>query len=196
MADLDWVDAAARMFEPPRRRWETPGDVAAHLNPKTVRTPSLDLIDDELVRAANTPGSRLIVCMAPQEGKSVRVAGDFPTWLLTQNADLRIVTASYAQSLADRNGCAIRRRITDNADDLGLRIAPDNGSVAEWTSTTTRAASCLSAPVSPVAPRTCSSSMAPLRTAPRPTRPCTATTCGTGGPTPRPRASHPARRSS
>ena len=106
--------------------------MARATNPKTVQTPALDLIDEALVRAFNTPDSRLIISMAPQEGKSVRVANDFPVWALTQNQDLRIVTASYAQSLANRNGRAIRNRIQTHPE-LGLAIAADNGSVAEWT---------------------------------------------------------------
>ncbi|MGG5257471.1 phage terminase large subunit [Phycicoccus avicenniae] len=129
--DLDLWEAAARRFEPPRRRWATPGALARELNPKTVQTPALQLIDEALVRVANTPDSRQIITMAPQEGKSVRVAGDFPTWLLTEDPDLRIVTASYGQSLANRNGRAIRNRITSHPE-LGLRIAPDNGAVHEW----------------------------------------------------------------
>ncbi len=113
-------------------RWATPGAMAVATNPKTVQTPALDLIDEALVRAYNTPDSRLIISMAPQEGKSVRVANDFPVWALTQNHDLRIVTASYAQGLANRNGRAIRNRIQTNPA-LGLKIARDNGSVSEWT---------------------------------------------------------------
>lgn len=128
----DLWEAAARSFEPPRRRWATPGQMALELNPKTVQTPALDLIDAALVNAANTPDARLIICMAPQEGKSVRVAGDFPTFMLATDPDCRIVTASYGQALANRNGRAIRNRIT-NHPELGLRIAPDNGSVHEWT---------------------------------------------------------------
>ena len=123
----DWAEIAARAFEPPQeraRRWATPGDLARDLDPRTVQTPALDLIDAELVRVANTPDSRLIISMPPQEGKSTRAAGDFPAWLLTQDPDLRIVTASYGQSLANRNGRAIRRRITSHPD-LGLRIAGD-----------------------------------------------------------------------
>lgn len=129
---VDMWEHAARMFEPVEAKWDTPGAMAQATNPKTVQTPALDLIDKALVEAFNTPDSRLIVCMAPQEGKSVRVANDFPIWALTQDPDLRIVTASYAQGLANRNGRAIRNRIQANAD-LGLQIANDNGSVSEWT---------------------------------------------------------------
>lgn len=80
----------------------------------------------------NTPDSRVIISCPPQEGKSTRVAGDFPTWWLTQDDDARIVVASYAQGLATRNGRAIRNRVVNNPD-LGLTIAADNGAVHEWT---------------------------------------------------------------
>nr|WP_196837281.1 phage terminase large subunit [Zhihengliuella flava] len=125
-------EIAAQKFEPPKPKWSTPGGLAQATNPKTVQTPALDLIDAALIKAFNTPDSRLIITMPPQEGKSVRVANDFPIWALTQNPDLRIVTASYAQNLANRNGRQIRNRIQSNTD-IGLRIAPDNGSVHEWT---------------------------------------------------------------
>ena len=128
---MDAWEYAARAFDPASHRWTTPGDLAQHINPKTVQTPALDLIDAELVKAAATPDARLVITMAPQEGKSVRVAGDLPTWLLLHNPDLRIVTASYGQSLANRNGRAIRNRIANH--DLGLNIAPDNGAAADWT---------------------------------------------------------------
>lgn len=126
-----WLEAAARRFEPVVRRWRTPGALARELNPKTVQTPALDLIDAELVRLLDTPDSRLIITMAPQEGKSVRVAGDLPVWALTQNPDMRIIAASYGQVLANRNGRSIRNRILANPD-LGLRIAADNGAAGEW----------------------------------------------------------------
>lgn len=113
-------------------KWPTPGDLARATNPNTVQTPALDIIDAALVEAFNTPDSRLIISMAPQEGKSVRVANDFPVWALTKNPELRIVTASYGQSLANRNGRAVRNRILTHPE-LGLTIARDNGSVSEWT---------------------------------------------------------------
>ena len=128
---LPWWEVAARAFEPRRERFATPGDLARHINPSTVQTPALDLVDNALIRAFNTPDSRLIISMAPQEGKSTRVSGDFPVWALTHNPDLRIVTASYGQSLATRNGRGIRRRI-ETTPDLGLTIAHDNGAAHEW----------------------------------------------------------------
>lgn len=134
MTALDWAEAAARLFEPaePVPTWGTPGDLARHITAGTQQTEALDLIDQALVDLTNTPDGRLIISLPPQEGKSTRVAADFPTWWLTKNPEARIVVASYAQGLATRNGRAIRNRVTQNPD-LGLRIAPDNGAVHEWT---------------------------------------------------------------
>lgn len=134
MATPTWLGRIADLLDPTAKtaKWATPGALARQTNPKTVNTPALELIDQALVEAFNTPDSRLIISMAPQEGKSVRVANDFPVWCLTQNPDLRIVTASYAQGLANRNGRAIRNRIMSHPE-LGLTIARDNGSVSEWT---------------------------------------------------------------
>lgn len=129
-----WATLANHVDPDPKNntRWASPGELAAETTPKTVSTPALELIDEALVRAYNTPDSRLIISMPPQEGKSVRAANDFPIWCLTQNPDMRIVTASYAQSLANRNGRAVRNRIVSHPE-LGLEIAKDNGSVSDWT---------------------------------------------------------------
>ena len=115
-----------------RDKWATPGALARSLTPGTVQTPALDLVDTALVEALTTPDSRLIVTMAPQEGKSTRVASDFPIWALTRDPDLRIITASYGQSLANRNGRTIRNRITRAPETTGLTIARDHGAASEW----------------------------------------------------------------
>ena len=127
-------EAAARHFEPAGEhdsRWPTPGDLAHHLDPRTVQTPALDAIDQALIDLVNTPDGRLIITMPPQEGKSTRVAKDFVLWALHRNRDLRVVTASYGQQLANRNGRSIRNAIT-NHPELGLTVAADNGAAHEW----------------------------------------------------------------
>lgn len=128
---MDIWEAAARQFEPPRRRWDTPGDLARHVNPKTIQTPALDLIDAELVKLLNTPNSRLIITMPPQEGKSTRVAKHFVAWALHQHPEWRVIGASYGQTLANRNGLAVRR-IVDKHPELGIKVAPDNGAAHNW----------------------------------------------------------------
>ncbi|MDP9820397.1 putative phage terminase large subunit-like protein [Nocardioides massiliensis] len=111
--------------------WRTPGTLAARLTRSTVQTPALALVDDELQRLMDTPDGRLIITMPPQEGKSTRVAKDFPTWVLKHRPWTRIVGASYGQGLANRNGRAIRNLIASNPE-LGMSIAADNGSASEW----------------------------------------------------------------
>lgn len=132
-----WVDDLERELTGISRRteddprWDTPGTLAKALNPGTVQTPALDLIDQELAKLADTPDARLIITMPPQEGKSQRVAHDFPVWWLKHRPWTRIVIGSYQQRLAERNGRMIRNSITETPD-LDLTIAPDNGSASEW----------------------------------------------------------------
>ena len=59
---------AARLFEAPARRWPTPGDLAAHINPATVQTPALDLIDAELAVHALNLGARARVDAVQDRG--------------------------------------------------------------------------------------------------------------------------------
>ena len=128
----DAWSAMADQFDPPGpRRWSSPGELARQIDPRTASTPALDLIDAALVKLLDEPDGRLIITMPPQEGKSLRAARDFPTWVLTQRPDTRIVNASHSQSLANRNGRLIRNAIQVHGE-LGLEIAPDNGAVHEW----------------------------------------------------------------
>lgn len=128
-----WVEYAARAFEPaPAPRWATPGDLAADLDPRTVQTPALDLIDAALVKAATTPDARLIISMPPQEGKSQRASRRFPLWVLTQRPDTRVAIASYQDGVARRWGRAIRDDITTHGPALGLRVRDDLSAQHEW----------------------------------------------------------------
>lgn len=135
MPVLDWAEMAARHFDPAHalsRQWDTPGDLAKRLDRRVRQTPALDLIDAALVRTADTPDSRLIITMPPQEGKSSRASIIYPLWMLLRDPDLRIVSASYSQGLANRNGRAVRNLIAHHPE-LGLRIADDHGAAHEWT---------------------------------------------------------------
>lgn len=137
---LTYLEHAARAFEPPPPpRWATPGDLARHLDPKTRQTPALDLIDAELVRAANTPDGRLIISMPPQEGKSQRASRRFPLWLLTQRPDTRIAIISAELGMARRWGRVIRDDITTHGPGLrrtpdtpGLKVRDDLAAQHEW----------------------------------------------------------------
>jgi predicted phage terminase large subunit-like protein len=112
-------------------RYETPGDLAAILEPRTVATAALAVLDRALVDAADGKAARLIFTMPPQEGKSQRVSRWFPLWLLLRNPDLRIAIVSYADALARRWGRAIRNEISAHPE-LGLRVRQDTAAAHEW----------------------------------------------------------------
>ena len=139
---VDWAEAAARLFEPPEPppelpHWDSPGQLAKAVDPSTIQTPALSIIDQALMDVENGTCDRLIISMPPQEGKSTRVTKVGPLWFLTRNPDRRIAVVSYSAGLALTFGRDIRKFITDNQGqegtlDLGLRISPDNGAASEW----------------------------------------------------------------
>lgn len=110
---------------------QTPGQLAQILDPRTVQTPALELIDSQLVRVAEGDIQRLIISMPPQEGKSQRASHYFPTWLLIQNPDLRIGVASYEHGIARRWGRAVRNTIASHPE-LGLKVRNDTSAAHEW----------------------------------------------------------------
>lgn len=117
--------------------FDTPGDLAKAIQPNTVQTPALDIIDEAIVWAWTTPGARLLLSMPPQEGKSQRCTETGTLWALLQNPERRLAIISYGAELAQRFGRNIRNWITANqgADgslDLRLRLAADNKSVQRW----------------------------------------------------------------
>lgn len=125
-------------------RYATPGHLARVLDPTTVQTPALDLIDHRLCEAADGRITRLGIFMPPQEGKSTRVAIFGVLFLLLRNPNLRVAIASYEQGLALRSGKAIRdyieaagsgtRRypVPITQDRLSLSVSEDTSAMAEW----------------------------------------------------------------
>jgi predicted phage terminase large subunit-like protein len=128
---VTWLEHAAASFEPPARKWPTPGALAQHLDPRTRQTPALELIDTHLVDVFDRDDGRLLISMPPQEGKSHRVSRWFPLWALTQNPNLRIAIVSYEHGVARRWGRAIRDEIAMHPE-LGLRVRADLAAQHEW----------------------------------------------------------------
>lgn len=114
------------------RTFATPGDVARHIEPKTIQTPALDIIDAALVAAVlGTGPKRLIITCPPQEGKSVRCSRFFPIWALIQDRDLRIANIGYQDAISRRWGRRVRDDINDYPD-LGLVVSNTSGAANEW----------------------------------------------------------------
>lgn len=127
-----------------RHRYPTPGHLAVDLDPTTVQTPALRVID-EAVADTIAEGGRLVVTIPPQEGKSTRVAVWTPVWALMRNPDARVVVASYAESLAGRNAYQARSIVNEHGsgavdevtgaalpDRLGIAVARDHRQQRSW----------------------------------------------------------------
>jgi predicted phage terminase large subunit-like protein len=124
----------ARAFEPNSRRYPAPGDLARRLDAKTASSPSLDLIDRELVDLVDghPDHNALAVFMPPQEGKSQRVSRRFPEWLLEHDQSLRIAIVSYEQDMALRWGRDVRQDITLAGTALPISVRRDSNAAGRW----------------------------------------------------------------
>lgn len=109
----------------------TPGALASFIDPRTVQTPALDILDEALKDAANGVAPRLIFTMPPQEGKTTRVSRTFPLWLLRRNPDLRIGIVSYAQDLAVASAAMVKLDIEMHPE-LGMALRKDSRRKDEW----------------------------------------------------------------
>lgn len=122
------------------------GKLAAYVDPITVQTPALDVIDDGIEWALATPDARLAIAMSPQEGKSTRCAVWTPIRALQLDPERRIIVASYAESLASEHARTARNIIENYGsrardpltgiplpDKLGLELADDKSAAGHWT---------------------------------------------------------------
>jgi predicted phage terminase large subunit-like protein len=115
----------------------TPGTLARAINPTTLQTPALDVVDQAIMDAFATADSRTILSMPPQEGKTERCTKTGTLWGLKHHPHWRFALVSYAQPLAEGFSRDIRNWIVSNNGeddtlDLGLRIARDNGAARKW----------------------------------------------------------------
>lgn len=101
------------------------------LDPATIHTPALKLLDANLLDVAEGRCERLIWSMPPQEGKSQRVSRCFALWMLVRNPELRLGIASYELGTARRWGRTIRTDIATYPE-LGLRVRSDTSAAHEW----------------------------------------------------------------
>jgi predicted phage terminase large subunit-like protein len=129
-----WLEAARHLggTSSDVRGSRTPGELAKRLDPTTVQTAALDVIDQALVDVAEGRETRLMISLAPQEGKSQRTSRRFPTWMLMRNPDLRIAMVSFAYRIARRWGRAVRDDIYQHGKALGMQINPMVSAANEW----------------------------------------------------------------
>jgi predicted phage terminase large subunit-like protein len=127
-------DVAADALDPPPpapRRWATPGAMAQALDPTTVQTPALELVDEHLVAVAEGSCDRLMIFLPVQEGKSERCSRRFPAWLLEHDPTLRVVIVSHTLEKAITWGRDIRRDVREHPE-LGIRLRADDRAAGRW----------------------------------------------------------------
>ena len=104
---------------------QSPGMLAAAVDPTTVQTPALALIDQALADVEAGRTDRLIISMPPQEGKSSRVTRAGALWFLKRDPTRRIGIASYAKPLAEGHGGWCRDIIDVHGTDAIVRGGTD-----------------------------------------------------------------------
>lgn len=78
---------------------------------------------------------RLMITMPPRHGKSMLASEFFPAWYLGRNPDHYVVTATYAQELADDFGRKVKNQIEDasyGAIFPGVSLADDSKSAKRF----------------------------------------------------------------
>lgn len=78
---------------------------------------------------------RLMITMPPRHGKSMLASEFFPAWYLGRNPGHYVVTATYAQELADDFGRKVKNQIEDAAYQAifpGVRLADDSKSAKRF----------------------------------------------------------------
>lgn len=115
--------------------WDAPGPMAVALDPTTVQTPALELIDTRLADVAAGTIERLIINMPPQEGKLIAHDTPVPTpsgWV--RHGDLR-----PGDEVFHPTGRRIKITATSNDADATLRVTFTDGATIvchprhEWT---------------------------------------------------------------
>ncbi len=103
------------------------------------RARHLRTIADALMRAAETPNSRLIIDTPPRHWKSSLASERFPMWYLGHHPERAVILASYGVTLAEKFSRTVRDTIMGNARYKLLFprtiVRPDIARVDDWTLT-------------------------------------------------------------
>lgn len=91
---------------------------AAYQWPGYTDAPHHRLIARHLEAVERGEITRLMITMPPRHGKSMLASEFFPAWYMGRNPDHYVVTATYAQELADDFG----RKVKNQIEDAGFRV--------------------------------------------------------------------------
>lgn len=108
---------------------------AAYQWPQYRDAPHHRLIARKLEAVERGEITRLMIAMPPRHGKSMLASEFFPAWYIGRNPDHYVVTATYAQDLADDFGRKVKNQIEDPAFAgvfPGVRLADDSKSAKRF----------------------------------------------------------------
>lgn len=115
---------------------DTPANLANALtNGAFQLPPHIQLISNELTKAACIPNSRVLVEASVRHGKSLLCSKWFPVWCLDHWPDLRFVLASYGAEFAAKWGREARELAEQHATYLRFDLAPDQQATHDWSTT-------------------------------------------------------------
>lgn len=108
---------------------------AAYQWPSYADAPHHRLIARHLEAVERGEITRLMITMPPRHGKSMLASEFFPAWYMGRNPDHYVVTATYAQELADDFGRKVKNQIEDagfQAVFPGVGLADDSKSAKRF----------------------------------------------------------------
>ena len=108
---------------------------AAYQWPAYTDAPHHRLIARHLEAVERGEITRLMITMPPRHGKSMLASEFFPAWYIGRNPDHYVVTATYAQELADDFGRKVKNQIEDPAFQAifpGVGLADDSKSAKRF----------------------------------------------------------------
>lgn len=108
---------------------------AAYQWPSYMDAPHHRLIARHLEAVERGEITRLMITMPPRHGKSMLASEFFPAWYMGRNPDHYVVTATYAQELADDFGRKVKNQIEDGGFQAifpGVGLADDSKSAKRF----------------------------------------------------------------
>lgn len=108
---------------------------AAYQWPSYTDAPHHRLIARHLEMVERGEITRLMITMPPRHGKSMLASEFFPAWYIGRNPDHYVVTATYAQELADDFGRKVKNQIEDASFQAvfpGVGLADDSKSAKRF----------------------------------------------------------------
>lgn len=108
---------------------------AAFQWPGYIDASHLRLIARKLEAVERGDITRLLITLPPRHGKSMLTSEFFPAWYMGRNPDHYVVTATYAQELADDFGRKVKNQIADTAFQAvfpGVALSDDSKSAKRF----------------------------------------------------------------